>query len=102
MHLPCHSAFLLRLRLSLENPELISLLEENEKSGSKIIVMREEAVGMTAYLPIVQYHCEKGFVLISATERCPFISIMLCNIWPLLHIITLHFTESTMIAFCSL
>lgn len=47
MHLPYHSAFLLRLHLSLENPELIPLLEENEKSGSKIIVMREEAVGMT-------------------------------------------------------
>lgn len=102
MHLPYHSAFLLRLHLSLENPELIPLLEENEKSGSKIIVMREEAVGMTAYLPIVQYHGEKGFVLIAATKRCRFISVMLCKIWPLLHIITSHFTESPMIAFCSL
>lgn len=66
--------------MSVENPELIPLLEESEKLGSKIIVIREENVGMKAYLPIVQYHGKKKFVLICAAKRCHFISVMLCKI----------------------
>lgn len=85
----------------MENPELIPLLEESERSGSKIVVIREENVWTKAYLPVVQYQGKKGFVLSCATKRCHFISVVLCNIWPLLHIVTSHFTESTTVAFCS-
>lgn len=102
MHLPHHSAFLLRLHLSVENQELIPLLKESEMSGSKMVVIREENVGMKAYLAIVQCHGKKGFSLICATKSCHFISVVLCNIRLLLHIVTSHVRESTAIAFCSL
>lgn len=84
--------------MSVENSELIPLLEESEKLGSKIIVIREENVRTKAYLPIVQYHGKK-FVLICATKRCHFISVVLSKIQPLLHIITSTLQRAQLLPF---